>query len=186
MDSTWSARVWGSLSSRSESAKAGVHPSRRRARCSQSHHEFAGESDAAKNGRGPEGVGAGFYATKSWWLCERGHSWEATVSDRLIRLLRCQRCVTSRADESTSLATVHPQALADWDDQGNQPLTPQSIRSTYPKVVSWRCLAGLSHPVYAASIGKHLRDKVPCPLCRVRKRSVVGSPAARRETDLPF
>ena len=143
-------------------------------------YEFATEWDDAKNGRGPEGVGAGFYATKSWWRCAQGHSSEATVSDRLIRLLRCQRCVTSRADESTSLAAVHPQTLADWDGEGNQPLTPQSIRSTYPKVVSWRCLAGLSHPVYRASIGKHLRDGTSCPLCRKMR------PARNVAGDLPF
>jgi hypothetical protein len=128
--------------------------------------EFAVEWDTDKNGRGPEDIPAGHTATVSHWKCARGHRWEAKVGDRIIRLLRCRRCVTKRADETTSLVAVHPQLLAAWDDHSNLPLTPHTIRATYGTAVIWRCMAGLGHPTYKASIKKRFKDAVPCPLCR--------------------
>src|SRR5450759_4943073 len=128
--------------------------------------EFAVEWDTDKNGRGPEDIPAGHTATVSHWKCARGHRWEAKVGDRIIRLLRCRRCVTKRADETTSLVAVHPQLLAVWDDHSNLPLTPHTIRATCGTAVIWRCMAGLGHPTYKASIKKRFKDAVPCPLCR--------------------
>jgi hypothetical protein len=128
--------------------------------------EFVAEWDTAKNGHGPSGITAGHYVTESWWICASGHSWQARVGDRITRLTRCQRCVTRRADESNSLAAVHPRLLPSWDEAANLPLDPRSIRATYHKIIVWRCLAGLGHPAYRASIKKRLKDPVPCPLCR--------------------
>ena len=140
--------------------------------------EFANEWDAAKNGRGPGGIKAGSGADVWAWRCERGHEWEARVSDRLIRLLRCGRCVTRRADETTSLAAKNPELLVSFDLEANKPLTPQTIRSTYPKTIQWRCVAGLRHPLFRASIAKRVKDTVPCPLCR-KMRPLTAAKAAR-------
>jgi hypothetical protein len=43
--------------------------------------------------------------------------------------------VTKRADETTSLAAVHPHLLAAWDDHANLPLSPHTIRATYGTAV---------------------------------------------------
>lgn len=128
--------------------------------------EIADEWASDKNGRGPDGIPAGHYATEVWWRCAQGHEWQAKVSDRIVRLLRCRRCATKRADETTSLAAVHPDLLAAWDDEGNQPLTPHTIKATYARTVLWSCLRGLGHPSYRASIRKRRSDAEPCPLCR--------------------
>lgn len=132
--------------------------------------EFAAEWAADLNGRGPADIKAGSAASKVWWRCRAGHTWQTTVADRLVRLLRCERCATKRADATTSLAAVHPGLLASWNGVGNLPLKPESIKSTYQRTVSWLCLAGLNHPPYRASIAKRRKDAIPCPLCR-RMRS---------------
>lgn len=157
------------------------------------YFEFADEWDTAKNGRGPDGIPAGHAATVSSWICASGHTWDARVSDRIIRLLRCQRCVTNRGDESKSLAAIHPHLLAAWDDEANRPLDPRTIRATYSKVVQWQCLEGLGHPRYGASISKRRKDDVPCPLCRKMRpaREDRAQPIARGRSvvidpDLPF
>jgi hypothetical protein len=150
--------------------------------------EFSGEWDTAKNGRGPEGITAGHGATISWWMCASGHSWDARVGDRIIRLLRCQRCFTNRADPSKSLAAVYPVLLAAWDDDANRPLDPNTIRSTYSRSVKWRCLEGLGHPRYGASIAKRRSDEVPCPICRKMRQAPqgkVGLPPRRRSEPVP-
>jgi hypothetical protein len=128
--------------------------------------EFADEWATDLNGRGPDGVKAGHYAEKVWWRCEAGHQWQAKVSDRITRLLRCRRCSTTRADETNSLATIHPGLLAAWHDERNHPLDPHAIKSTYSRRVFWKCLAGLDHPPFGSSVAKRLKDEPPCPLCR--------------------
>ena len=45
--------------------------------------EIAGQWDAEKNGiLGPQDVTAG-NRRKAWWICPRGHSWEASVASRV-------------------------------------------------------------------------------------------------------
>lgn len=137
--------------------------------------EFADEWATDLNGRGPEGIKAGHYAEKAWWRCEAGHQWQAKVSDRITRLLRCLRCSTKRADETNSLATVHPELMASWDDERNQPLEPHAMKATYPRRVVWKCVAGFGHPAYSASIAKRRKDGQACPLCR-KMRPARGVP----------
>lgn len=135
--------------------------------------EIAAEWDTEKNGRGPEGVRAG--DSKSvHWRCAQGHEWVARTTDRVARLLRCRRCVTTRADETNSLVTLHPEILATWDFEGNR-LDPHKIKATHRRRVSWLCRADLGHPAYRASIAKHLKDQGVCPLCRkIRPASSSG------------
>lgn len=140
--------------------------------------EFAAEWDTAKNGRGPEDVPAGHWV-ESWWICDAGHSWQSQAGKRIGRLLRCQHCVTNRADASNSLAAIHPLLLAFWDDAANLPLTPQTIRATYSKAVMWRCLEGLGHPIYKASIRRQSTALITCPLCSKMR------PASTRTTRKP-
>jgi hypothetical protein len=42
--------------------------------------------------------------------------------------------------------------------------------------VIWRCVAGLGHPTYKASIKKRLNDTVPCPLCRKMRPAYADAP----------
>ena len=96
---------------------------------------FADEWATDLNRRGPEGVKAGHYGKEVAWRCAAGHVWHAKVSDRITRLLRCQRCSTRRADETNSLAVIYPELLASWEDAGNHPLDPHAIKATYPRRV---------------------------------------------------
>lgn len=142
--------------------------------------EFADEWATDRNGHGPDGIKAGHYSEKVWWRCQAGHQWQATVSDRITRLLRCRRCSTKRADETNSLAAVYPELLASWDDDRNHPLGPHAIRATYPRRVVWKCLIGLNDPTYQASIAKRRKDDPPCPLCRKMRPARGRVEAARR------
>ena len=63
------------------------------------------------------------------WTCAAGHTWRAWMSDRTKRLTRCRRCHRQWADETNSLAVVHPELVAEWDPQ-NYPRTPEKTKAT--------------------------------------------------------
>lgn len=121
---------------------------------------------AANGGLDPAGLAAGSNVVARW-RCERcGHGWVAPIHQRTKRLTRCGRCRTERADGRNSLAAVHPELVAEWDEEANHPLRPERIKATYDKAVWWRCPDDPGHPPYRMSPATRGRRAVGCPLHR--------------------
>lgn len=58
----------------------------------ETHPEVAAQWHPERNGAlTPENVAEGSHA-RAWWLCPRGHSWQATVADRAHRASGCPSC----------------------------------------------------------------------------------------------
>ena len=99
---------------------------------------------------------------KVWWKCERGHSWQALVSNRS-KGAECPYC-TGRLPVvgETDLATLNPKLAEEWDYETNAPLTPQDVLPGTEKQVGWicnKCGNRWKAKIYSRSAGNC------CPVC---------------------
>src|SRR6516164_9750599 len=110
------------------------------------------EWDQKRNvGLDPDTVGV-WSRRKVWWRCgECGHEWRADVKHRAQRGQGCPECGRRRSAEFSagvgrwrvprerSLATLHPELLAEWHPQRNSDFDPFSIGPGSNLGVWWRC-----------------------------------------------
>ena len=118
--------------------------------------------DSRKNTLRPETLTASS-RDKAWWLCQKGHSWQARISSVVQDGCGCPYCAGLRAlPGETDLATRMPEIAALWDHQRNAPLTPADVTPGSKNKVWWRCEAGHSWQTTVLSVA---RDGSGCPYC---------------------
>lgn len=127
-------------------------------------HILARWSD--KNTLHPTDVTAGS-DKKVWWVCEKGHQWEATVYSVVSDGCGCPYCAGKRAiPGETDLATRYPELMTQWDFEKNT-LDPSGLMAGDHRKVWWKC--GLGHS-WRASIYSRTREKATgCPYCTGRQ-----------------
>ena len=139
---------------------------------STTHPQIANEWDYDKNTLKPDEVSHGS-DKKVWWICSNGHSFQATVSNRVIGR-QCPTCSienrsivrdTNRIAKKGSLKDTHPLLSAEWDKEMNQDLTPDKVTSGSDKKVWWVCSKGHK---YQASVSNRVYGK-GCPICAGKK-----------------
>jgi len=101
-----------------------------------------------------------------WWLCERGHEWQAMVFSRA-RGAGCPVC-TGRTvlPGENDLASQYPLVAAQWHPHKNSPLTPTQVTAFSNRKVWWLCEAGHE---WAASVAHRTSAHSGCPVCAGRK-----------------
>ena len=77
-----------------------------------------------------------------WWLCKKGHEWEASVSNRTRRKDKCPYCSGKYATEETCLQNKYPNIAKQWEFKNNGLLTPQQVTPMSNKKVWWICQKG--------------------------------------------
>lgn len=103
---------------------------------------------------------------KAWWVCSKGHEWEATVFSRTTNQRGCPYCKGVRVIVGeTDLTTTHPALASEWHPTKNS-LTPQELSAGSNKKVYWLCPNGHT---YLSSPSTRLQ---PCG-CSVCARKVV-------------
>ncbi len=103
---------------------------------------------------------------KVWWICNKGHEWEANVSSRTRNKTGCPYCSGNKVLTGfNDLATTNPLVLAEWDYEKNK-ITPQEVSKGSSIKVWWVCSKGHS---YSSSIGLHVLRKRGCPYCHGTK-----------------
>ena len=139
---------------------------------------LAGENDLAathphllkmwsgRNGSLPRDVTAGSHR-KAWWVCERGHEWEATIYSITAGESGCPYCAGRLAvSGETDLATVRPDVLAEWDYEKNTVSPSEVLPSAHDKIW-WVCEKGHS---WEAAVFSRTREKPSgCPYCTGKK-----------------
>ena len=86
----------------------------------------------------PQQVSSGS-GKKVWWVCARGHEWEASISSRH-KGAGCPYCAGQRAiPGETDLGTTRPELAAEWHPSKNDGLTPQDVMAGTSKKVWWLC-----------------------------------------------
>lgn len=111
---------------------------------------------------------------KVWWICEKGHEWEASVAKRGPGGRGCPYCANKRALAGyNDLASTYPEIAAEWHPTRNGDLTPSAVTWGSNRKAWWRCpRCGYE---YQAVINKRTRSGENCPCCGpIAKRIKVG------------
>src|SRR3989339_40728 len=103
--------------------------------------------------------------SKVWWKCDKGHSWEAVITNRTrdTRNL-CPVCSNRMLGKDNSLAQVCPDIAKDWHPYKNAPLTPNDVVAGGSKKVWWICKHG--HEWQAMIISRV--KGTGCPKCSLQ------------------
>lgn len=97
---------------------------------------------------------------KAWWICSKGHKWEAVVASRS-RGSGCPYCSGRFAESGVNdFETVYPDLAKEWDFQKNSDLPSKTSCHSHKKVW-WICPNGHSYQatVHHRSYGDN------CPYC---------------------
>ena len=108
---------------------------------------------------------------KVWWLCPKGHSYDAIISDRTRKKPRgCPQCSGRRVSEGNDLLSLFPKIADEWHPTKNGDLKPDEVTYGNKKKVWWLCQEGHS---YDSSINNRTKKEKPrgCPYCSGNKVS---------------
>jgi len=89
------------------------------------HPALAREWNREKNGDlSPNDVRPGT-DRKVWWICHKGHSWEAAISHRThnLKATGCPYCSGRNVTRDDNLAALFPELNNEWHIENNNPLT---------------------------------------------------------------
>lgn len=131
--------------------------------------ELTTEWHPTKNGDlTPEKVACGSNR-KVWWICEKGHEWQATTKNRM-KSQGCPYCSNKRVlPGDNDLKTRYPELAAQWDDEKNGGLSPDQVVYGSQKRVWWKCARG--HAWKTAVVSRIQGNN--CPYCS-NKRILPG------------
>lgn len=113
-------------------------------------------------GRTPAGITPGSHY-RAWWICDKGHVWQAQVNSRATGGTGCPVCSNRRLiPGGNDLAATHPALARQWHPEKNGALTPHDVVSGARRKVWWRCDRGHE---WQASIASRARNNADCPVC---------------------
>lgn len=139
------------------------------------HAELMTEWDWEKNnnwGLNPNEI-TSHSGKKVWWICINGHSFEATIANR-VNGKGCPYCAGQKVWRGyNDLATVNPDLAQEWHPNKNVPLTPQDVTANSGQKVWWQCKKGHE---WKAAIGNRNQGS-RCPYC-------VGKKVKKDDNDL--
>lgn len=99
--------------------------------------------------------------TKVWWVCEKGHEWQAMVKSRVMGS-GCPVCAGRVILPGVNdLAATHPEVAGQWHPILNGELRPQDVMPGTRKKVWWRCEKGHE---WQAAVGSRVQG-AGCPVC---------------------
>jgi hypothetical protein len=129
---------------------------------SEAFPEIAKEWDSSKNlDEEPE-----FYTSGSnqrvWWLCNKGHSYQATIYDRTKQLKRrgCPYCSGKKLSSKNSAVELYSELFKEWHPTKNQ-FNKTDVSFGSRKKAWWKCKNGHE---YEARIN-HRVSGSGCPYC---------------------
>ena len=110
---------------------------------------------------------------KVWWICKKGHEWQATIKDRN-NGNECPYCSNKKVmKDYNDLLTLNPSLGKEWNYEKNNGLTSADVFPNSSKKVWWKCGKGHEWQATIASRNKGSG----CPYCS-------GRYAVRGENDL--
>lgn len=101
---------------------------------------------------------------KVWWICKKGHEWQASIADRN-NGTQCPYCLNKKIIQGYNDLTTHKPTLArEWNYEKNGNLKPEQVSVNSGKKVWWKCPKGHE---WETSI-KHRSMGRGCPYCSGR------------------
>ena len=103
---------------------------------------------------------------KVWWICPKGHAYQASVSSR-VNGSGCPICAGKIVvPGDNDLASQYPDIARQWHPTKNGALTPAHVAPASNKKVWWRCERGHD---YQAVISSRTQRGGGCPYCANKK-----------------
>jgi hypothetical protein len=124
------------------------------------HPDIAKYWHPAKNGSLTPDQILPYSNKKAWWVCPKGHEWEARI-DSVATRTGCPHCAGFRSTPRKSLATLHPELVREWHPTKNGVLLPEDTGVFSIRRVWWVCEKGHEWIGRICSRSKG----VACPLC---------------------
>jgi len=122
--------------------------------------DLAKEWHPTKNGRlGPRDVTPESEGS-AWWLCDKGHWWQASIRDR-VQGMPCTYCRELGNEGDQHLADAKPELLKEWHPTRNPNLRARDASLNHPDAVWWICSQGHE---WEATIRFRLTG-MGCPTC---------------------
>lgn len=78
---------------------------------------------------------------KVWWICSKGHEWEASIHARVFSNHGCPYCSNKLACSDNCLSAIHPEVAKEWNHEKNE-LKPIDVLPHTKKKVWWKCENG--------------------------------------------
>ena len=131
------------------------------------HPQLCNEWNQALNGNiSPSRITRGS-DYKAWWICEKGHSYQSTVANRVAGR-GCPICAGKKIVAGINdLVTLNPKLASEWD-YGVNVLEPNTISPNSHKKAYWIC--SVCGNKWEAQI-KSRNTGVGCPKCAREKRN---------------
>lgn len=108
------------------------------------------------------------YIQPLWWSCDRNHSWQATLKER-IDGNNCPICSNRKLHRGKNdLQSTHPELAKEWDYENNDTLTPEDVTEGSLSRVHWVCSVCNNHWVTSVTARTGPR-KNGCPSCARKK-----------------
>lgn len=103
--------------------------------------DLAGDWHRSKNDWSPQEITAGSNK-KAWWVCPRGHEWQAQVAKRA-KGQGCPTCANRIVLTGfNDLETRYPLAASSWHPNKNHPLLPSDVVFGSATAFWWLCRRG--------------------------------------------
>lgn len=100
---------------------------------------------------------------KYWWICEKGHEWEANCNNRTKNKAKCPYCTNRKVCKDNCLATISPNISKQWHPTKNDDLTPFDVLAGTHQKFWWMCK---KNHEWEAECSTRLSGK-NCPICRL-------------------
>ncbi len=123
--------------------------------------KLAREWHSSKNGKLTPSDVTPMSNSRVWWQCQKGHEWEAKISDRTASKTKCPYCGNKKVCGDNSLAAINPKLANEWHPTRNGVLTAHDVVPFSNKKVWWMCEKG--HEWEAASNNRSAGHN--CPYC---------------------
>ena len=105
-----------------------------------------------------------------WWLCKKGHEWQATVCNRSkSKSTGCPYCAGKTVCNDNCLAVMNPDLAKEWHQTKNDRLTPRDVTLHSGKKVWWQCSRNKNHE-WQATVNTRSKGH-GCLQCQRLKRS---------------
>ena len=106
---------------------------------------------------------------RAWWLCEKGHEWDAVIVSRALIRASCPYCSGHRVTDDNRLSLRAPDLVKEWHPTKNVDLTPRDVSYGSGHKAWWQC--GRGHKWEAAISSRY--DGNGCRRCSLPHRSKV-------------
>ena len=131
------------------------------------HPELVKEWHPTKNGVILPEQHMGGSHKKVWWICEKGHEWEAQIKSR-VSGIGCPYCAGKKVLHGfNDLETIHPELAKEWHPTKNGQLTPSQVTYGSGKKVWWICK---NEHEWESSVCNRIKGR-GCPVCSSRRRT---------------